>query len=270
MKEEIAAAVFFVARLVKRYGCLDNDGRERFAAALTCVLFENYKNHWHPGAPTKGQAYRCLRMNRVQLEDPVLQQACERGAVRYEDLGLPQEVTVWVDPGEVSCRYGERSTPFCISVVDGCRRDGEFSRRVHDAVERASLDVLSGSSSDEEGGGDNSMSSSSSGSSSLSALCPAPVATTNPEPKTIPTVSNPNSVYRFSEFSPGAPQTWHREKRKAFAGDAYAPHVPHAPHAPPPAGLTFSTQKGFKSYRATFTFAGPRVDKYHWVSKSRS
>lgn len=58
MKEEIAAAVFFVARLVKRYGCLDNEGRERFAAALTSVLFENYKSHWHPSAPTRGQAYR--------------------------------------------------------------------------------------------------------------------------------------------------------------------------------------------------------------------
>lgn len=58
MKEEIAAAVFFVARLVKRYGGLDNEGRERFAAALTSVLFENYKSHWHPSAPTRGQAYR--------------------------------------------------------------------------------------------------------------------------------------------------------------------------------------------------------------------
>ncbi|XP_051258065.1 protein BTG4 [Dicentrarchus labrax] len=265
MKEEIAAAVFFVARLVKRYGCLDNDGRERFAAALTSVLFENYKNHWHPNAPTKGQAYRCLRMNRMQLQDPVLQQACERGAVRYEDLGLPQELTVWVDPGEVSCRYGEHSTPFCVSVVNSCRRgDGEFSRRIHDAVERASLDVQSGSSSDEEeegGSRDTSMSS-----SNLSVLCPAPVPPTNPEPKTIPTVSNPNSVYRFSEFSPAAPQTWLREKRKAFAGDAFPPH------APPPGGPTsqFSSQKGFKSYRPTFTFSGPRVDKYHWVSKSRS
>lgn len=45
-------------------------------------------------------------MNSVQLQDPVLQQACEQSAVRYEDLGLPQEVTVWVDPGEVSCRSG--------------------------------------------------------------------------------------------------------------------------------------------------------------------
>lgn len=49
---------------------------------------------------------RCLRMNRVQLKDLVLQQACEQSTVRYEDLGLPQELTVWVDPGEVSCRSG--------------------------------------------------------------------------------------------------------------------------------------------------------------------
>ncbi|XP_023152267.1 protein BTG4 isoform X1 [Amphiprion ocellaris] len=258
MKEEIAAAVFFVARLVKRYGVLENDSRERFAASLTSVLFENYKNHWNPSAPTRGQAYRCLRMNRVQLQDPVLLEACERSNVRYEDLGLPQELTLWVDPGEVSCRYGERSAPFCVSAVD--RRDGgEFSRRIHDAVERASFDVQSGSSSDEEEvGGDNSMNSSS---SIQSAPCSAPNPPTT-EPKTIPTVSNPNSVYRFSEFSPGAPQTWLRDKRKLFSGEALVPH-PAAPGAP-------SSQKVFKSYRATFSFSGPRVDKYHWVSKSRS
>uniref|UniRef100_A0A3Q0RYY4 B-cell translocation gene 4 n=1 Tax=Amphilophus citrinellus TaxID=61819 RepID=A0A3Q0RYY4_AMPCI len=151
MKEEIAAAVFFVARLVKRYGYLNNDSRERSAAVPTSLLFENYKNHWHPSAPTRGQAYRCLRMNRVRLQDPVLQEACERSSVRYEDLGLPQELTAWVDPGEVSCRYSEHSSPFCVLVVDHCQRgDGELSRRIHEAVERASLEVPSGSSSDEE------------------------------------------------------------------------------------------------------------------------
>ncbi|XP_017295673.1 protein BTG4 isoform X2 [Kryptolebias marmoratus] len=241
MKEEIAAAVFFMARLVKRYGCLGSDRREQFSAALTSVLFENYKNHWHPNAPSKGQAYRCLRMNWVQLQDPLLQQACERSEVLYEDLGLPRELTVWVDPGEVSC---------------SCRRDGEFSRRIHDAVERASLEVQSGSSSDEE---DEPAERST---SSTSSILPAPGPPTNQEAKSIPTVSNPNSVYRFSEFSPGAPQTWLREKRKMFSGDSF-----QAAGGPPP---QFSNQKGFKSYRATFTFSGPRVDKYHWVSKSRS
>uniref|UniRef100_A0A8C6WFM6 B-cell translocation gene 4 n=1 Tax=Neogobius melanostomus TaxID=47308 RepID=A0A8C6WFM6_9GOBI len=266
MKEEIAAAVFFVARLVKRYGCLDNEGRDKFAAALTSVLFEHYKNHWHPNAPTKGQAYRCLRMNQARLKEPILQQACERSLVLYEDLGLPLELTVWVDPGEVSCRYGERGVPFCVSVVSsGGRGDREFSRRIHDAVERASLEIPSGSTSDDdEDGGDLSLSSNS---SNQSILCPSSNPLANPEPKTIPTVSNPNSVYRFSEFALGAPQTWLTyPKRKPFSGEDFPPLPPPAAGPLP----QFSNQKSSKSYRATFTFTGPRVDKYHWVSKSRA
>ncbi|KAJ7996542.1 hypothetical protein DPEC_G00238120 [Dallia pectoralis] len=60
---------------------------------------------------------------------------------------------------------------------------------------------MNGSSSDEEGG-DTSMSSSSC-SSSQSSFCPALGPAPSLEPKTIPTVSNPNSVYQsqFSEFA---------------------------------------------------------------------
>ncbi|MED6289700.1 hypothetical protein CHARACLAT_005583 [Characodon lateralis] len=149
-------------------------------------------------------------------------------------------------------RYGEHSTPFCVSALDN-RRDGEFSRRIHDAVERASLDIQSGSSSDEE---DEVMDKSMSSNSSLRSLS-GPCPTTSFEAKTIPTVSNPNSVYRFSEFSPGAPQTWVREKKKGFPGDSFSSSTGCPPSQ-------FSNQKGFKAYRAAFTFTGPRVDKYHW------
>ncbi|XP_057677317.1 maternal B9.15 protein-like [Corythoichthys intestinalis] len=261
MKEEIAAAVFFMTRLVKRYGSLNNDGRECFAAALTSALLECYKNHWYPNMPTKGQAYRCLRMNRMQPEDPVVQKACERSGVCYEDLGLPREFTVWVDPGEVSCRYGEHGSPFCVSLLDARRRsDGKFTRRVHDAVERAGLDVPEDSSSDhDDDDNDDEKEDCCNGNGSLSPLCT--------EPRTIPTVSNPNSVYRFSEFASGAPQTWLTyPMRKPFGGDVFLPHAP----LPPPAPQQLTATKGFNSYRATFTFTGPRVDKYHWVSKSRS
>lgn len=113
------------------------------------------------------------------------------------NLNLPSVSNFLLNP----CRYGEHSSPFCVSVVDNCRRgDGELSRRIHEAVERASLEVPSGSSSDEDedGGGDNSMSMSTS-SSSLSTLCPQ-IPPMNSEPKTIPTVSNPNSVYRVSSI----------------------------------------------------------------------
>ncbi|XP_077597420.1 protein BTG4 [Stigmatopora nigra] len=261
MKEEIAAAVFFMTRLVKRYGCLDNDGRERFGAALTSALLECYKNHWYPNMPTKGQAYRCLRMTRIQPEDPVLQKVCKWSGVHYGDLGLPLEITIWVDPGEVSCRYGEHGSPFCVSLLDGRRcSNGQFTRRVHDAVERAALDVPSESSSDE--GDDNEVDDyneeEDGGTGSLSSHCT--------QPRTIPTVSNPNSVYRLSEFALGAPQTWLTYPRKPFGGDVCLSHValPSCGPLQPPAS------KGFNSYRTSFTFTGPRMDKYHWVSKSRS
>ncbi|KAB5522640.1 hypothetical protein PHYPO_G00161820 [Pangasianodon hypophthalmus] len=249
MKEEIAATVFFVARLAKKHGKLERSCRERFAVAFTSVLFETYKSHWYPEKPCKGQAFRCLRMNKAQLRDPIIDRACKQSGVHYEDLGLPKEITIWVDPGEVSCRYGEKTTPFCVTLLEGQKGDGEFSRRINNAVERASSDYHSGTSSDEEGA-NSSMSSSSSG--TLSA----------PEPKCIPTVSNPNSVYQFSEFGPlPSMQNWAvYPKRKPYAGEGYQQHSngQYPPH------------NGFKNYRPSYAFSGPRVDKYHWVSKSRS
>lgn len=98
--------------------------------------------------------------------------------------------------------------------MDGCRRaDGEFSRRIHDAVERASLDVQSGSSSDEEEEDEleeeqDKDEDSSTNTSSISSLCPLPVQPPNSEPKTIPTVSNPNSVYRVSSAGSGWKNLW--------------------------------------------------------------
>ncbi|XP_026887635.1 protein BTG4 [Electrophorus electricus] len=251
MKEEIAATVFFVAMLAKKHGRLDRLGREKFAAALTSVLFETYKSHWYPEKPCKGQAFRCLRMNKAQVRDPIIERACKQVDVDYDDLGLPKEMTIWVDPGEVSCRYGEKTAPFCVTLLEGSKGDGEFSRRINNAVERASSDYHSGTSSDEEGC-DCSMSSSSSGVGGGGI----------PEPKCIPTVSNPNSVYQFSEFGqPPSMQSWAPYlKRKPYAPDCYqqpqsAPYPPHG---------------AFKGYRPSYSFCGPRVDKYHWVSKNRS
>ncbi|XP_016370145.1 maternal B9.10 protein-like [Sinocyclocheilus rhinocerous] len=258
MKEEIAATVFFIARLAKKHGKLDHVRREKFAVELTSVLFENYKNHWYPENPTKGQAFRCLRMNKAQTRDPVIECACRQSDIVYENLGLPKEMTIWVDPGEVSCRYGEKSTPICVTQLVGQKRDGEFSRRINNAVERASSDYHSGTSSDEEGG-NTSMSTSMSSSISSSNCSSLSV----PEPKCIPTVSNPNSVYQLSEFGQPPPmQNWGTyPKRKPYASEGYQQHSSSGPYPP---------HKSFKGYRPSYAFSGPRVDRYHWVSKNRS
>ncbi|NWV54398.1 B915 protein, partial [Daphoenositta chrysoptera] len=226
MKDEIAAAVFFITKLVKREGKLGKDEVEKFAARMTTVLFEKYKNHWYPHNPWRGQAFRCIRINKQQPRDPLLDQACAESGVGFSKLGLPEELTVWVDPYEVSCRYGERSEPFAV-VSFGGEQSPELPQQINLAVGRAALDNHSGSSSDEESFGK--------------------------EPRAIPTVSNPNSVYQFSDFWKPPLQPWcpylHR-----LPLEAHGQPRPYRPPRPPrPAGAP----------------AAPRMDRYHWVNTRR-
>lgn len=58
MKDEIAATVVFITRLVKKQDKLSKHTTEKFAAKLTTILFEKYKNHWYLDNPSKGQAFR--------------------------------------------------------------------------------------------------------------------------------------------------------------------------------------------------------------------
>lgn len=58
MKDEIAATVFFITRLVKKHERLNKHQMDVFASKLMTTLFEKYKNHWYLDNPTKGQAFR--------------------------------------------------------------------------------------------------------------------------------------------------------------------------------------------------------------------
>lgn len=184
-----------------------------------------------------------------------------------------------------------------MTQLEGQKRDLEFSRRINNAVERASSDYHSGTSSDEE-------SSNTSMSTSMSSSISSSTTSSNlsvPEPKCIPTVSNPNSVYQvwpktffslalssrhlnslglasfflisftyllsfcfqFSEFgTTQPPQNWGSyPKRKPYANEGYQQHS---------SGGQYPPHKSFKGYRPSYAFSGPRMDRYHWVSKNRS
>ncbi|KAK1155952.1 maternal B9.10 protein-like [Acipenser oxyrinchus oxyrinchus] len=241
MKDEIAATVFFITRLAKKHGSARRKHLEEFAVQLTSILFERYKNHWYLSDPAKGQAFRCIRMNRYQLKDPLLERACLESSMDYEDLGLPKELTVWVDPYEVCCRYGERNPAFSVAQFEGQGETRELSLCISSAVEKATSDYQSGASSDEE------------------SVCSS---SSSQEPKSIPTVRNPNSVYQFSDFSAQPVPSWAPyTNRKPYPAESYRQHQP--------AGGA-SASSGNKSYRPSAAFSGPRVDRFHWVSKKRS
>ncbi|NXC36065.1 B915 protein, partial [Campylorhamphus procurvoides] len=227
MKDEIAATVFFITKLVKKEDKLSKQKIEKFAASLTAILFEKYKNHWYLDNPSRGQAFRCIRINHQQARDPLLEQACRESDVDFNKLGLPKEMTVWVDPFFALCRYGEKNQPFTIARFNG-EENPELPQLISYAVERAALDCHSGSSSDEE--------------------------TFHREPRAIPTVSNPNSVYQFSDYYKAPVQPWPQYLyRNSYLAD----------------GSYYGQHRGYRFYRPSPAFSGPRVDRYHWVNTKR-
>lgn len=97
------------------------------------------------------ELHRCIRVNRLHRQDPELLRASRESGVKYGDLGLPRELTLWVDPGEVCCRYGEQSPCFSVATFSGDEEDDkDVAKKVTSALERVTSDYHSGSSSDED------------------------------------------------------------------------------------------------------------------------
>ncbi|XP_063073616.1 protein BTG1 [Engraulis encrasicolus] len=107
MKPEITAAVGFLSRFLRIKGQCNDRQLQTFSQTLQDILAEQYKHHWFPDRPNKGSGYRCIRINHKM--DPLVGQAAQRIGLTIQQLYvlLPSELTLWVDPFEVSYRIGE-------------------------------------------------------------------------------------------------------------------------------------------------------------------
>ncbi|XP_029455253.1 protein BTG1-like [Rhinatrema bivittatum] len=107
MKTEISTAVGFITRLLKTTGVIGEDQLKQFSESLEESLKDHYKHHWFPQMPCKGSAYRCIRINHKM--DPLIGKAAGLIGLNHRQLFqlLPSELTLWVDPFEVSYRIGE-------------------------------------------------------------------------------------------------------------------------------------------------------------------
>ncbi|KAK9954375.1 hypothetical protein ABG768_016446 [Culter alburnus] len=107
MKTEVSVAATFISGLLSSSVSLTGDQLQLFTHSLTDALLEHYRHHWFPHAPCRGSGYRCLRINRKM--DPLIGKAASAVGLTQEQLfsSLPIELTLWVDPSEVSYRIGE-------------------------------------------------------------------------------------------------------------------------------------------------------------------
>jgi protein Tob/BTG len=111
MKLELLSASNFLVHLVRlaRRNVPDSQ-LQKFNECLIEVLRRRYRDHWFPEKPFKGSGFRCLRINGKM--DPLIGQAGEAAGLTSKFLKqiFPGELTMWIDPLEVSYRIGENGS----------------------------------------------------------------------------------------------------------------------------------------------------------------
>ncbi|CAH2277715.1 BTG1 [Pelobates cultripes] len=128
MKPEIIAAVGFLSKFLRTKGLMNDQELHTFSLSLQELLADHYRHHWFPEKPSRGSAYRCIRINHKM--DPLIGQAADRIGLNSQQMFklLPSELTLWIDPYEVSYRIGEdgsicvlyESVPAGVSSQNGC------------------------------------------------------------------------------------------------------------------------------------------------------
>lgn len=110
MKDEVNSAVGFLTNILRSNDGVNEAQVRQFGLALSNLLCKRFNEHWFPEKPFKGSGYRCIRLNHNM--DPVMMQAgqvCGLNQVFLQTV-FPAELTLWVDPREVSFRIGENGS----------------------------------------------------------------------------------------------------------------------------------------------------------------
>jgi protein Tob/BTG len=91
----------------------DEQKRRDFVVCLEQLLASRLEHHWYPEHPSRGQAYRCIRLNPSSGREALIETAVIVAGLTYADIQLPLELTVWIDPDSVAYRFGENDGSHC-------------------------------------------------------------------------------------------------------------------------------------------------------------
>ena len=119
MREEVHVACEFLSRMLETKN-LPVQFVNQFKKRLEELLLSRFENHWDTANPSKGSAYRCIRIN--GRLDPVIRDAAKVTGLSNISTYLPAEFTMWIDPKEVSYRFGEEGS-ICNCSLDSIRAE---------------------------------------------------------------------------------------------------------------------------------------------------
>ncbi|KAM9783993.1 protein Tob2 [Syngnathus typhle] len=125
MHLEVKVALNFIVSYL--YNKLPRRRADLFGEELERILVSRFEGHWYPEAPLRGSAFRCLHLGAPR--DPVVELAAKRSGLDTEEVraNVPAELSVWIDPYEVSYQIGEKGTVKVLYLEDppGLSCDGE-------------------------------------------------------------------------------------------------------------------------------------------------
>ena len=144
MINEVQNASEFLSDLLRSRG-VNVDVIESFRDNLINVLVDYYNNHWFPEKPFKGSGYRCIRIVNKKM-DPLISKAGSLCGLTVSQLmsSLPNELTMWIDPYDVSYRIGEEGS---IGQLLGGPESDSSSNSGSDSESSSQEGVLESSSS---------------------------------------------------------------------------------------------------------------------------
>ncbi|XP_004397475.1 PREDICTED: protein Tob2 [Odobenus rosmarus divergens] len=120
MQLEIKVALNFIISYL--YNKLPRRRADLFGEELERLLKKKYEGHWYPDKPLKGSGFRCVHIG--EIVDPVVELAARRSGLAVEDVraNVPEELSVWIDPFEVSYQIGEKGAVKVLYLDDseGC------------------------------------------------------------------------------------------------------------------------------------------------------
>lgn len=133
MHVEVSVALNFLISYL--YNKLPRRRVDLFGEELEKGLKRKFEGHWYPEKPYKGSGFRCVRCNGEHV-DPVIVHAAQSAGLDLLEIKnyIPEELTLWIDPSEVSYRIGEKGT---IKILYTDRHEDEASDTADREVQAA-------------------------------------------------------------------------------------------------------------------------------------